>query len=170
MNCNCKNNCYHKKYDIRNCTLFKLSVVENFPFIEADFDALTNYELICLIKESQVNLIDYITKYVKELNNYIEEFENGIIGDFDCFKNCINKTIEDFENTILNRIDTQDRKVTDAIQYMKDNLTETCNILLNQMIERGELKVLLTYTAENESLNLIVTKETNESDEVDNNG
>ena len=38
---------------------------------------------------------------------------------------------------------------------MKDNLTETCNILLNLMIERGELKVLLTYNNTDESLNLI---------------
>ncbi len=165
---NCKNNCYHKKYDIRNCSLFKLSVVENFPFIETDFDAITEYQLIQCIKDSQLKLTSFIDEYVKELNNYIRDFENGIISDFECFKNCVSKTVKDFENNILERMDTQDRKVADAIQYMKDNFIETCNILLNQMIERGELKVLLTYDSNEESLNLIVTKENNDNEEENN--
>ena len=37
--------------DVKNLTPFKLCVLQNFPFIEADFDARTNYQLLCKVVE-----------------------------------------------------------------------------------------------------------------------
>ena len=40
-----------EKEDLKILTPFKMQVLTNFPYIEADFDALTNYQLLCKIVE-----------------------------------------------------------------------------------------------------------------------
>ena len=50
-----------------NLPPFKFFMLENFPFIEADFDALTNYELLCKV-------VEYINKIGKQNNELVTEF------------------------------------------------------------------------------------------------
>ena len=53
-------------------TPFKMQVLQSFPFIDEDFDAITNYELLCKV-------VEYLNKTVKNvdlLNKKVEEFEN----------------------------------------------------------------------------------------------
>ena len=72
----------------------------------------------------------------------------------------IKELIEDYNNFInevTNHLDIQDKDIADAIQYMKDNLTETANKILEEMIKNGELLVLLNYNEESESLNLLLS-------------
>mgnify|MGYP002511039695 CR=1 FL=1 len=93
----------------KRLTPFKRCVLQNFPFIEADFDALTNYGLLCKIVEylnrviasqNEVqgvteeivaafnNLYDYVHDYFEnldvqeEINNKLDEMaEDGILAD-----------------------------------------------------------------------------------------
>lgn len=44
--------------DMKTISPFKLCVLTNFPFIEADFDAVTNYQLLCKVVEYLNNVID----------------------------------------------------------------------------------------------------------------
>ena len=80
-------------FNYKNLTPFKWFVLENFPFIEADFDALTEWQLFCKLgKEinkiinstntlgTQVeSLTDYVTNYFdnldvqEEINNKLNE-------------------------------------------------------------------------------------------------
>lgn len=91
---------------------FKLCVLQNFPFIEADFDAITNYQLMCKMTEYMNNinanvntlnenekrvynafnaLIDYINNYFdnldlqEEVNNKLDEMV--VSGEFDTLIN-----------------------------------------------------------------------------------
>ncbi len=56
---------------------FKGWVLENFPFIEADFDAITNYELLCKI-------VEYLNKTSSQFNdmidniNYLNDWFNSL--------------------------------------------------------------------------------------------
>lgn len=50
-------------------TPFKWYVLNNFPFIEEDFDALTNYELMCKI-------IEYVNKIGAEVEELVNWFNN----------------------------------------------------------------------------------------------
>ena len=119
--------------------------------------------------------------YAKQVNTYITEFENGIISDFECFKNCIIKTMNDYiesidmkvniqdtriseaiENQnklISDKFDEQDEAIQNAIEYMKDNIIQTATNIINQAIENGDLNVGFQYNPSNESLNFIVTRE-----------
>ena len=52
-------------FNFKKLPPFKWFVLQNFPFIEADFDAITYYQLLCKI-------VEYLNKVIDE-NNAIGE-------------------------------------------------------------------------------------------------
>ena len=48
--------------------LFRRWVLQNFPFIEQDFDALTDYQLICKV-------VEYLNKCIETVNASTEQIE-----------------------------------------------------------------------------------------------
>ena len=58
-------------------------VFQNFPFLENDFDALTDYELFCKMVEYAKSLAISNDKFVSELKTNLEEMYNE--GKFDSF-------------------------------------------------------------------------------------
>ena len=55
------------------------------------------------------------------------------------------------------KIDALDTYVRNIMSTISENIEQITNDVLNQMIEDGELNVGLTYTAETEALDLVVT-------------
>lgn len=82
------------KLDIKftRLTPFKRCVLQNFPFIEADFDALTNYGLLC--------------KIVEYLNNVISS-QNEVQGVTEDIVNAFNK-LYDYVHDYFKNLDVQD--------------------------------------------------------------
>lgn len=91
-----------KNYNFTKLTPFKWFVLENFPFIEADFDALTEWQLFCKLgKEINkiidstnslgtqvVSLTDYVSNYFEnldvqdEINNKLNEMaQDGTLAE-----------------------------------------------------------------------------------------
>lgn len=67
-------------------TPFKRCVLQNFPFIEQDFDALTNYGLLCKIVEYLNNVIssqNQVTDNITLLNNAFIELKDYIDNYFE---------------------------------------------------------------------------------------
>ena len=60
--------------DMKNLTPFKLCVLQNFPFIEADFDAVTNYQLLCKVVEYLNKVIDNNNKQNDNINQLEQNF------------------------------------------------------------------------------------------------
>ena len=58
-------------------------VFQNFPFLENDFDALTDYELFCKMVEYAKSLVISNDKFVSELKTNLERMYNE--GKFDSF-------------------------------------------------------------------------------------
>ena len=56
---------------------FKRFVLQNFPFIEADFDALTNYQLFCKVVE-YLNTVINSQNEVTEQMQYVLNFFNNL--------------------------------------------------------------------------------------------
>ena len=80
------------KFDYKNLTPFKWFVLENFPFIEADFDALTEWQLFCKLGKEINKIIDSqnlvgeqaetLTNAFNNLKNYVDNyFENLDVQD-----------------------------------------------------------------------------------------
>lgn len=103
--------------------------------------------------------LNEFNNYAKQINTYITEFENGIISDFECFKNCIIKTMNDYIESIDMKVNIQDTRISEAIEYMKDNIVATATSVINQAIENGSLNVGIEYDPTTEGLNIIVTRE-----------
>lgn len=67
-----------KKYDYKKLPPFKGMVLQNFPFIEEDFDAITNYQLLCKVVE-YLNIIaknnDAMIDNINELNTWFDNLD-----------------------------------------------------------------------------------------------
>lgn len=90
------NNDYTK---MNNLTPFKLCVIQNFPFIEADFDAVTNYQLLCKVVEYLNNVIDNNNKQ----NENITQLEQNFINLYNYVKNYFDNL--DVQDEINNKLD-----------------------------------------------------------------
>ena len=76
------------KFEYKNLTPFKWFVLENFPFIEADFDALTEWQLFCKLGKEINKIIDSqnvvgtemenVTNAFIELQNYVNNFFDNL--------------------------------------------------------------------------------------------
>lgn len=79
-------------FDYKNLSPFKWFVLENFPFIEADFDALTEWQLFC--------------KIGKEINKIIDS--QNIVGEqAEILTNAFN-TLKNFVDNYFNNLDVQE--------------------------------------------------------------
>ena len=103
-------------------------------------------------------LITIYNDFVRDVNRYITDFEEGIIKDFNCFQNCVIKTMDDYIKSIDTKIELQDNKIQEAIDYMKNNLISTVTTLFNQAITSGDItaNLLETYDSNDESLVLSI--------------
>ena len=151
-----------EKEDYKILTPFKMQVLTNFPYIEADFDALTNYGLLCKVVEylnnvihnenevteqvnslynAYVSLQNYVNNYFdnldlqEEVNNKIDELvENGTLTNL--IKDYVDPIYEAFEEDIDGRIHDQN----EAIEY-QDTVIENFKTSVNQNITEINEKV-----------------------------
>lgn len=72
--------------------LFRRFVLQNFPFIEQDFDALTDYQLICKV-------VEYLNKCIETVNSSTEQIE--------LLTNAFNQ-LKDYVDTYFDNLDVQD--------------------------------------------------------------
>lgn len=92
------------KYSYKNLTPFKWFVLENFPFIEADFDALTEWQLFCKLGKEINKIIDSqnivgeqaenLTNAFNNLKNYVDNYFNNLDVQ-DEINNKLNEMAED---------------------------------------------------------------------------
>ena len=149
------------KFEYKNLTPFKWFVLENFPFIEADFDALTDWQLYCKLGKEINKIIDsqnvvgsemekltqafidlqnYVDNYFKnldvqdEINNKLDEMaEDGTLAEI--FANYLNLTR--FIDTTTNLINE-----TSTTKIKNGYIIETFGY--NEIGDGGNTKILIT--------------------------
>lgn len=86
-------------FDYKKIYPFKWFVLQNFPFIEADFDAITNWQLFCKLGEE-------INKIINSTNLTGEQVEN-LTNAFIELQNYVNNYFEnlDVQEEINNKLD-----------------------------------------------------------------
>lgn len=99
--------------------IFRNWVLQNFPFLEDDFDALTDYELFCKMLE-----------YMKDALKTLDEYDEKLIS--------FNNRLTDLENYI-NNLDLQD-EVNNKLDEMYEN--GQLQSLIEQFID---LQVIFNY-------------------------
>lgn len=134
-----------------------------------DCESATAVQQTAKIYAKIQELITIYNDFVRDVNKYITEFEEGIIKDFNCFQNCIIKTMNDYIASIDTKIDLQDSKIEEsinnqnaviqnAVNYMKENLVSTVTTLFNNAVHNGDItaNLLEDYDSSNESLVLSI--------------
>lgn len=104
------------KYDFRKLTPFKWFVLENFPFIEADFDALTEWQLFCKLGREMNKII----KSVNESGEQVEKLTDAFISLQEYVENYFkNLDVQDEINNKLNEM-AESGELQDIInQYLQ---------------------------------------------------
>lgn len=150
------------EFNYTNLSPFKWFVLENFPFIEADFDALTNWQLFCKLGKEINKIIDSqnivgeqaeaLTTAFNNLQNYVDNyFENLDIQEE------INEKLDDMveQGTLQNLINsklfaqlnsdilTNTNKINNVENKLDNNIEEINNKLSNNTnaIEEVDTKV-----------------------------
>ena len=78
---------------------FRRTVLQNFPFIEKDFDALTDYELLCKV-------VEYLNKVIEQ-TNLMEDNENELVRVYNELYNYVENYFDnlDVQEEINNKLD-----------------------------------------------------------------
>lgn len=105
--------------NIEKLPLFCRYVIQNFPFIEEDFDALTNYELTCKI-------VEYLNKVITSQNEVIAS-QNEVVTHV----NNLQESFEQLQNYVTNYFDNLD-------------VQEEINNKLDAMVEDGTFGEIIT--------------------------
>ena len=102
-------------YEYKKLCPFKWFILQNFPFIEADFDALTNWELFCKLG----NEINKIIKSVNTSGKQVEDLTNA-------FNN-----LQDYVTNYFNNLDVQE-EINNKLNEMAED--GTLSNIINQEI------------------------------------
>ena len=126
-----------------------------------DVESGTTLQQTAKIYGKVQELIDLYNEFVTKVNQYITDFEDGIIKDFEDFRNCIIVTMNQYIETIDTKINLQDTKINDAIEYMKDNIVSTTSELFSQALQNGDIRasVIESYNNTTEELTLSIQAE-----------
>ena len=104
------------KFNFNKLTPFKWFVLENFPFIEADFDALTEWQLFCKLGKEMNKIINSENTLGTQLENVTNAFidlQNYVNNYFD------NLDIQEEVNNKLNEM-AESGELTEIIaQYLQ---------------------------------------------------
>lgn len=100
-----------EKEDLKILTPFKMQVLTNFPYIEADFDALTNYQLLCKVVEylnDTIAEMNEVTEQTESLYNSYVALQNYVNEEIASFEETVNGTVQDLENYMNNYFNNLD--------------------------------------------------------------
>ena len=126
------------KKNLKYLTPFKCCIIQNFPFIEEDFDAITNYQLFCKVVEYLNNTITAVNKDTEQVSKLTDAFNN--LKDY--VDNYFNNL--DVQEEINNKLDEMARTgeldeivgkyVTNGIQPQIDNINKEIKNIKNKEI------------------------------------
>ena len=120
----------------RQLVLMNMQQLTNFPYIEKDFDALTDYELLCLV----VKFLNDVIANQNEQNDSITRMYQSFLSLQD-YVNNTKDTLEDAFNTLDNYV----RTFFDNL-----DLQEEVDNKLDKMIEDGTLQeIIASYLQSN---------------------
>lgn len=134
----------------KELSYFKKWTLENYPFIEADFDAITEYQLFCKIVE-YLNKVIYNEKLTEQaieeleaeflkLKEYVDQYLTDITD--------LKEEVQAIENSIAvltqsiidlnNKINGVDTKVNNLKTYTDNLVNESYDVLKNYVDAQDE--------------------------------
>lgn len=124
-------------FDYKNMTPFKWFVLENFPFIENDFEAINNYQLFSKV-------VEYLNKTIDNMNLTGEQMEN-VTNAMTNLQNYVNNYFDnlDVQEEINNKLNQMalDGSLTALIKQYIDPIYEEYENSINNTVNNLTNKV-----------------------------
>lgn len=118
-----------------NLTPFKWYVLENFPFIEADFDALTNWQLFCKLGKEINKIIPSLNEVGKQTED-LTTFVTNYFNNLDVQEEINNKLDEMVQYGTLQEIITQYLQTAGVLGFNTVNdMKNATNIINGSFVE-----------------------------------
>ena len=147
-------------------TPFKMQVIESFPFIDADFDALTNYELLCKV-------VEYINK-VSANQNILDENNQALYNGYLELKDYVDNYFDNLDVTeeINNKLDAmaEDGYFDDIVKsYLKTFDLYISNFPKEEgeTDDSGRLQRIVDKAIENKNANVVIDEVIHVSETTD---
>ena len=125
-------------------TPFKMQVLQSFPFIDEDFDAITNYELLCKVVEylnKTVDNVDLLNEKVTEFENYFDnlDVQDEINKKLDIMAEdgTLSKIINDELLTDINR---QIESINEELSQVEQNVDEKIENIDNKKVDKNGIE------------------------------
>lgn len=131
------------KFEYKNLTPFKWFVLENFPFLEADYDALTEWQLFC--------------KLGKEINKIIDS-QNTVGSEMEKFSQAF-IDLQNYVNNYFNNLDVQD-EINNKLNSMANDgsLSQIINENLFKNINQSILQNSINISANKNNIENKISK------------
>ena len=114
-----------------------MGLFSNFPY--TDYENLNLDWIINKVKE-------YILKYVE-----LENFVNASLEEQKTY-------IDEALNSFRDELELMKEELEEFMRYVRDNIQEITNTVINEMIQEGTITVAVNYTAETEALDIVVSE------------
>lgn len=131
---------------IKKLSPFKLWTLQNFPFIAEDFDALTNYEMMCKIVGYLNDVIDVTNNQTTAINELLTWFDNLDVQDE------INKKLDEMaEDGTISRLFAQyvDPRLNAQDQLLNSRLNSQDLLLNNRLDSQDSLINVINNKVDN---------------------
>jgi len=117
--------------NFKRLTPFKMQVLQSFPFIDEDFDAITNYELLCKVVEylnTTVDNVNLLESDFQTLYNYVHDYFDNLDVQEEINKK-LDEMAEDgtLTNIIKNYVDPLFNSFTEESQANYNSFTQNIN-------------------------------------------
>lgn len=159
-------------FTYKNLSPFKWFVLENFPFLEADFDALTDWQLFCKLGKEINKIIDNVNilgTQVETLTNYVKNYFDNLNVQEE-INNKINDMVLSGEfqeilstyinNIIIPLIEQQNKKISN----IENDIPRIDNDILQNILAIANLNNNTIKKNENNSITMdMLTQEVKES-------
>ena len=114
------------KFEYKRLSPFKWYVLQNFPFIEADFDAITEYQLFCKV-------VEYLNKVIDDMNAVGQQTEN--------ITNAMTE-LQDYVNNYFENLDVQEEINNKLNEMVTDGtLTNIIENYINPYIQEQNIRI-----------------------------
>ena len=158
----------------KELSYFKRWTLENYPFIEADFDAITEYQLYCKIVEYlnkciyniklMETTVEDVEKMVLDLKAYVDEYledMSDIKEEIEAIQNTIStltQTILQVNNKVDDLRDYTDDLVSNNFNTLKNYVDYNDNILQDEIdnLVIGDIKIYDPTTGLNSPLQTVI--------------
>lgn len=120
----------NKNFDYKNLSPFKWFVLENFPFLEIDFDAITEWQLFCKLGKKLNTIIDNVNILGTQVES-LTDFVSNYFDNLDVQEEINNKLNEMAEDGTLQEIITSYLNVNGILAFNTVNDMKNATNLIN---------------------------------------